>query len=233
MMKLKLDNSITRENDRGTRTDPIKPLTPEQEADLIKTEWKACRIAYVNRFMKSKLLADYEGPKDLEADAWIFFKNILGKFDVSKYEGKISKKYDVQGAGKPKTLGFYFKNYFYQRINFTACEARTDKKLRGTGPAEHMDEIAYDPEDTATSLSEHNHKYDVTGEIFAEVKKKDTEFQRFFYQLCIEQCTHKELREEYKDKFKIYKSLLEDMAKKFSDKYKLNSSTKKLSISED
>ena len=222
MMKLKLDNSVTRENDRGTRNDPIKPLSPEQKQELIKNQWKNCKIAYVNRFKKSGLMADYETAQDLEGDAWIFFENILGKFDLSKYEGKISKNYDVEGDGKPKTLDFFFKNYFYNRINFTACESRTDKKLRGVGPAEHMSEIVYDPEDNSQSLSEYQHKYDVTGEILAEVRKKDKDFRRFFEQKYIMQCTDKEMRDEYKEKFKLYKSMMEDMIKKYHVKYNID-----------
>lgn len=222
MMKLKLDNSMKRENDRGTRNDPIEPLTPEEIQEIKEKDWKACRVAYVNRMSKSKLFADYETIKDLENDAWIFFENILGKFDKAHFKGKIAKKYDVQGAGKPKTLSFYFKNYFYHRVNQTAQEARNEKKKRGIGPAEHMDEISYDPTDTQSGLSEHFFNYDVTGEIMAEVKRKDKEFQRFFAQLCIEQCSKKELREEYKEKYKIYESILNDIKNKYAEKHRLN-----------
>lgn len=220
-MELKLDNSVVRENDRGTRNDPEKPLTPEQKEYLRKKLGKKCILAYVNRFKKSGLESDWEDPRDLANDAWVFFENILGKFDLKKYDGKISKTYDVEGEGKPKTLEFYFKNYFYNRINFTAQESRTDKKERGIGPVEHMSEIIYDPEDNSQSLSEHHHKYEITGDILAEVKKKDKEFQRFFQQKFIDQCTDKELRDEYKDKFKIYKSLVEDMIKRYAAKYNL------------
>ena len=84
-----------------------------------------------------------------------------------------------------------------------------------------MSEVVYDPEDTSQALSEHQHKYEITGEILAEVKKKDIEFQRFFQQKFLEQCTDKELRDEYKERFKIYKSMVEDMISRLTAKYKL------------
>lgn len=223
MLNLKLDNSIKRENDRGTRNDPKEPLTPEEQKEIEANDWKYCRITYVNRMMKSRLYdPDVETIKDLENDAYIFFLNILGKFDKSFFKGKIAKKYDVSGKGRPKTLGWYFRNYFSHRVNQTAQESRNEKKKRGIGPAEHMDEIAYDPVDLGSGLSEHMFNFEVTGEIWIEVKKKDREFQRFFVQLCIEQCTQKELREEYKERYKVYKSMLTDLKNKYAEKYKMN-----------
>jgi hypothetical protein len=225
MINLKLDNSITRENDRGTRNDPKEPLTPEEQQDIKKNDWIYCKIAYVNRMMKSRLYdPDVETVKDLENDAWIFFENILGKFDKSFFKGRIAKKYDVSGNRSPKTLGWYFRNYFSHRVQQTAQESRNEKKKRGIGPAEHMDDIAYDPVDMSSGLSEHMFNYEVTGEIWTEVKKRDRDFQRFFVQLCIEQCTQKELREEYKDRYKMFKAMLTDIKNRYAEKYKLNMS---------
>lgn len=219
MLKLKLYSPISREDDRGTRNDPIKPLSGEQKERLKKSVWAACRAAYVNRMRKSALMDEVEEQGDLENSAWIFFENILSKFDLKPFEGKISK-FDVPGQGKPKTLEFYFKWYFSYRVNLNAREARQNKKDRGIGPAENMSEYSYDPEDNSM-FSEHFHKYDVTGEILSEVKKKDPEFQRFFYQSCQMQLSAFELKDEYKEKYKTFKSMLDDIVRKYSHKYKL------------
>lgn len=219
MLKLKLYSPISREDDRGVRNDPKKPLTGEMKQRLRTSVWDSCRAAYVNRMKKSALVDEVEETGDLEGSAWIFFENILSKFDLAPFEGKISK-FDVPGVGKPKTLEFYFKWYFSYRVNLNAREARQNKKDRGIGPAENMSEYSYDVEDNS-HYSQYNSKYEVTGEILAEVKKKDPEFQRFFEQAMVMQYPTSDLKEEYKEKYKTFKAMLDDITRKYQAKYKL------------
>lgn len=202
-LRLKLDKTVKREPDRSARNIPVQKLTEAEMKKLASECFDKCLRAYKKRMMASALLADYEEHTDLDGEAWIAMWNILRKFDKSKC-GKISK-FDEPGKTNPKTLKFYFLNYFYGRVNFIACEARAFKKLVGVGPAESFSEVTYDEEDTG-SVSEYNHKYEVTGIILSELKKRDEKFQRFFYQLYKLQITQKELREEYGEEFTVLKN---------------------------
>ena len=202
-LRLKLDKTIKREPDRSARHIPVKKLTEAEKIKLADECFDKCLRAYKKRMMASALLADYEEHTDLDGEAWIAMWNILNKFDKSKC-GPLAK-FDVPGKTAPKTLKFYFLNYFYGRVNFIACEARAFKKLVGVGPAESFSEITYDEEDTS-NVSEFNHKYEITGLILSELKKKDEKFQRFFHQLFRLQITQKELREEYGEEFTVLKN---------------------------
>ena len=204
-IKLKLDKTVKREPDRSARHIPVQKLTEKEMKDLAIECYEKCVRAYKKRMMASALLADYEDHSDLDGEAYIAMWNILRKFDKSKC-GPIAK-YDVPGKTSPKSLKFYFLNYFYGRVNFIACEARAFKKLVGVGPAEAFSEVTYDEEDTG-NVSEFNHQYAITGLILSELKKKDDTFQRFFYQLYKLQITQKELREEYGEDFSTLKNLM-------------------------
>ncbi len=197
-LQLKLDGWVKRDPDRSARNIPAKPLTEAIKKHLAVSCWDQCLRAYKKRMISSALLSDYETDRDLDAEAYIAMWNILNKFDISKC-GPLAK-YDVPGQFKPKTLEFYFTVYFSGRVNFIACEARAMKKQRGVGPAEGLTEISYDQADH-TSLSEHNHDYEITGILFQELKKKPESFQRFFHQTYKLQCTQREMREEYGDNF--------------------------------
>ncbi len=197
-LKLKLDNWVKRDPDRSARNIPSKPLTQKQKEYLAKVCQNICLRAYKSRMLASALISDFETDKDLESESYIAMWNIINKFDLSKC-GPLSK-YDVPGATRPKTLEFYFKNYFYGRVNFIACEARAQKKQRGVGPADSIQEISYDAQDVS-NITEHNHEYEITGVILSELKSRSAEFQRFFYQTFKLQCTQRELREEYGEKF--------------------------------
>jgi hypothetical protein len=220
-LKLKLDGWVKRDPDRSARNIPGKQLTEKQKQHLAKVCWIRCMRAYKNRMMASALISDFETDKDLDAEAYIAMWNILNKFDISKC-GLIAK-FDVPGAKNPKTLEFYFINYFYGRVNFIACEARAMKKQRGIGPADGLNEIAYDPADV-NNVTEHNHEYEITGVLLQELKKKNDEFQRFFYQTFKLQCTQREMREEYGDKFNILRhdlmKFIEDIKKQHKSDYK-------------
>lgn len=199
-LKLKLDGWVKRDPDRSARNIPGKQLTERQKQYLAKVCWVRCLRAYKNRMLSSALISDFETDKDLDAEAYIAMWNILNKFDISKCG--LLAKYDVPGAKNPKTLEFYFVNYFYGRVNFIACEARAMKKQRGIGPVDGVGEIAYDPMDNS-NVTENNHEYEITGILLQELKKKDEEFQRFFYQTFKLQCTQREMREEYGEKFNV------------------------------
>lgn len=211
MQKLKLDNYVKRAPDRKAREIPKRPLTEAEKlklADMNGPVWKKCLKAYVNRMRASALLSDFETEQDLVGEAYIAMWNILNKFDLAEC-GEVAK-YDVEGKTNPKTLEFYFVNYFYHRVNFIACEARAAKKQRGVGPAESLDEVSYDPEDEKSDFSEHFYKYNITGEILSELKAKDPIFRRFFVQLYRFRETQRDLRVEYGDRFNILKAQAQD-----------------------
>lgn len=192
---LKLDSSIKRENERSAREEPKDPLTPSEIEMLKETCFQKCRNAYVSRMTSSALKEENESIKDLENDAFLLMCNILSKFDKSKC-GKIAAK-DEKGDTNPKTLKFYFLNYFYGRVNFTAAEAREYKKKRGTGPNKNaVGDITYD-EEAQGNFSEYEYEYEATGGIFEKLKQKTDEFQRFFHQSVKVEMKEKELREEY------------------------------------
>ena len=195
-MRLKSDNSILRYTDRSARNAPTEPLTEKEKKRLAENCWQKCLNAYKIRMIKSGLLSDYETPEDLEGEAYILMWNILNKFDKSKC-GKISE-FDEPGAKAPKTLEFYFKNYFYGRVNFTAAEARDYKKKRGVGPRGVVDEVVYDEE---SSLGNNDYKYESTGNIFNLLSDQAFEFRRFFVQLHILELTKTEMREEWGKEF--------------------------------
>lgn len=220
MQKLKLDNFVKREVDRSARKDPTTPLTLDQKQDLAKKVWPKCEKAYKNRMRASALLSDFETEEDLKGEAYIMMWNILDKFDLSKC-GQIAN-FDTEGKTAPKTLEFFFVNYFYGRVNFVACESRAGKKQRGVGPAENLDDVSYDPEDSNADLTEYMHKYDITGELLSELKGKNFTFQRFFIQLYRMQYTQRELREEYKDRFNLLKAESTDFIGYLKEKYKIN-----------
>ena len=220
--QLKLDNTVLREPDRGTRNKPDDPLTDKEIKHLYETCWIKCRNGYCRRMKTSGLLSDWENPYDFterEGEAYIFFMNIMKKFDKSKC-GEIAD-FDIQGKTNAKTLEFYFKNYFYQRINLVALEARKAKKNRGIGGVgEAIAEITYDEQSEASG---NDYEYFSTGEVIRELENKSDKFKRFFKEYFIVGLSHKELKEEWGDEFSELKSELmgfkNDLKKKFKPKY--------------
>lgn len=197
-LQLKLDGWVKREPDRSARNIPAKKLTQKMKEHIAQKCYTNCLRAYKKRMISSALLSDFETHKDLDAEAYIAMWNIIEKFDISKC-GLIAK-FDVPGATNPKTIEFYFNTYFSSRVNFIACESRAFKKQRGVGPTDGLAEISYDAADHNV-MTEHNHEYEITGILLKKLKYKDQDFQRFFHQLYQLQCTQRELREEYGDKF--------------------------------
>lgn len=161
------------------------------------------------------VLVDKKGKKtEKKMDEWISLGAKIhfrqkGEFQMMylTYKGQELKTYDVPGQKKPKSLEFYFTNYFYGRVNFIACESRAAKKQRGVGPAESISEITYDPEDTS-NVTVHNHNYEITGVLLGELEKRSVEFKRFFMQTYKLECTQRELREEYGEKFNVLRQEL-------------------------
>jgi hypothetical protein len=220
MLRLKLDNFVKREPDRSARNIPTQPLTMEQKKYLAEKCLTKCTKAYINRMRSSALLADFEEIEELQGEAYIAMWNILNKFDLSKCG--LVQEFDEEGKTAPKTLEFYFTNYFYGRVNFIACEARAGKKQRGVGPAESLDDVSYDPEDEGGPITETQHKYEITGNVLMELKAKESRFQRFFVQMYRLQCTQRELREEYGDGFNVLKAQCADFISYIREKYQVN-----------
>lgn len=218
-MLLKADNGILRYPDRSARNEPVDPLTEAEKQHLRNTCWELCRNSYVLRMTKSALISDYEVAEDLVGEAWIFMENILSKFDKSKCGGIAD--FDEEGETAAKTLVFYFKNYYYGRVNFVACEARDYKKKRGQGMSSAAIDVIYD-EDSEGELSDLNHEYEATSNIFLELNKKSEEFQRFFYQSYRIQLSQKELREEWGTKFNKLKQELTKFKNQLKQKYHLD-----------
>jgi hypothetical protein len=196
-IKLKYDSWIKRKFSPKIKEAPKVPLDDKQKELILNKCWEKCYKAYRNRMTSSGLMSDFETQEDLVSEAWIAMNEIISRFDLSKC-GEVSE-YDVPGDDKPKTLEFYFLNYFYGRVNFMACEARTHKKSRNVHFSNSdFSEIEYAPVDDSIK---DDHEYEITGNILHELNKKPKDFQRFFYQTYILQCTYKELVDEYGQSF--------------------------------
>lgn len=225
-MTLKPDAYIKIETNRGTREPVKKPLTEEQRQFLIDNYGKKAAFIFKYRYRKSALASDFDEDSDLLQYGWSFFYNILDKFDLAEC-GEIGE-FDEPGADKPKTLIWYFNNYYSLRVNFAACESRNHKNNKHRkvgGPAEYFQEITYDEEDTNTSFS--NQQYEITGHIEYELeklKKNDELAYRFFIQKYKMGLSLKELRKEYDSvKFKELhnkvKKLIEVIKRNYKNDY--------------
>ena len=193
-LKLKQDGWIKRKYSPKIKENPVRPLTDEERTHIQVNCWEKCHRAYRNRMMASGLISDFETQDDLLGEAWIAMNEILDRFDLSRC-GEVSQ-HDVPGGDKPKTLVFYFLNYFYGRVNFMACEARTHKKSRNVQSyGAEISETEYSPIDERAGND--SSKYEITENILYELRKKSKEFQRFFYQIYGLQCSYKELVDEY------------------------------------
>ena len=216
---LKPDNGILRYVDRGTRNEPIDPLTKKEKDMLIEKCWEKCKNAYCRR-ISSGFMADFDEDGDLIGEAFILMNNILAKFDKSKC-GEIHPDEDIPGKKAPKTLMFYFKNYFYGRVNFTAAEARDFKNKRGVGPGGAVDGIIYDEEDDPIDKDP---KSETMSLIFEHLLKKNFEFKRFFVQLNLSEMSATEMREEWGKEFNELSQEVDffykDMKKSLESKYK-------------
>lgn len=219
MQQLKQDRTILRYPDRGARNEPDEPLTEADKKLLEEEVWEYCRNGYVRRIMKSGLMSDHDEIGDLTGEAYIFFHNIMSKFDKSKC-GKIAEE-DVPGAKNPKSLGWYFKVYFSGRINFVACEARDQKKKWGIGPRSSTGtvmEVSFDAKYTS-DFSEFEYENEATGEIFSDLKKKSDEFKRFFWETYKVEFKQSELRDRWGTKYNKLKNQLTKFKKDLNKKH--------------
>lgn len=217
-MKLKPDAWVKRKYAPKIKELPKSPLTKKQKSRLSKNCWEKCYKAYRNRMVYSGLMSDFDEQSDLVGEAWIAMLEILNRFDTSKC-GEIAD-YDVPGDKNPKTLEFYFLNYFYGRVNFMACESRTHKKSRNVGGStnQEIEEYEYNPIDESSYAT---HNSELSGVIMNELQLKPKSFQRFFYQSYILQCSYKELVDEYgQDECKDKKEELQDFVEILKKKYK-------------
>jgi len=221
--KLKLDNNVERITERGSIRPPKTPLT-KKELERLSTDKKfvnKCIGAYVNRMLKSRHYnVDTEDARDIYNDGYLFFINILGKFDKAPFKGKIAKKYDVPGKNIPKTIEFYFYDYFCRRINYASMESSKYKQnWGGTAPVDTMGEIVYDEETTERSgFLETSIEDEDWGKIFKELEKENFEFKRFYTQLYFLEITEKELREDYGERFNDFYQKSEDFHRKIREK---------------
>lgn len=105
----------------------IKPsrLNKKERAFLEERIFPECRAAYINRMIRSGHKNPAYEFSDLENDALLHFRNILGKFDKARC-GEIGDK-DVRGRKNKKTLEWYFYNYYCQRVNWTARDNTTKR----------------------------------------------------------------------------------------------------------
>jgi hypothetical protein len=130
----------------------------------------------------------------------------MDKFDKTKC-GKI-QKYDEPGKDKPKSLEFYFLNYFYGRVNFMACDTRTDKRKRGMvgSQATSMDEVAYNPEDRSASPEE-AHKYDSVKLLSDALGSQPKPVRDLFREIYIDGLPTDELKALHPDYLKLRRTL--------------------------
>lgn len=220
-MLLKPERALLRYVERDAREVLVEPLTDFEKEMLREKLQKYCITSFKRRMISSGLMADFDEQSDIENDAYLFMQNILDKFDKSKYKGKIAE-HDVPGAGKPKTLEFYFKIYFSGRINFTACEVRNLKKRQGSGSGA-MGDVIYDEELGESSLfnldSNVSCKYNSTELMLNHLKDKSDDFKQFLHESFIEQYSQKELKDKWQGKFSTLKSQLNQFKKEIKKKY--------------
>lgn len=221
-IKLKPDAWIKRKYSPKIKEAPKKPLSQKQKEQLQKSCFTKCLKAYSNRMTSSALVSDFESREDLHSEAWIAMNEILNRFDLSKC-GKVAK-YDVPGDKNPKTLEFYFYNYFCGRVNFMACESRTHKKSRNVQfSSQEIDEYEYNPIDEKNPMI-FSQEYEITGHLMNELQKRSPKFQRFFYQHYVLQCSYKELVDEYgqedcKEKKEELQGFIESIKKRYKSDF--------------
>ena len=206
--RLKSDNAIIRYVERGARNLPVDPLTLDEKNMLIEKCWEKCRNAYRSRISSSGLLADYDEIEDLVGEAYLLMNNILDKFDKSRC-GEIHPDTDIPGRKSPKTLMFYFKNYFYGRVNFTACEAREFKKSRGNGPRGVVEEVSYDEEFNQKDFSLNRAsscEFSASEVIIQKLKNKDPNLKNYINDKAIQGLTEAELEQKWEGSYTKLKS---------------------------
>ena len=205
-MKLSPEVWFNRRYESNTKTAPTKPLTKKERKMLTETCLKRCQAAYISRMTASGLKCNLDSVDDLKSEAWIAMENIMDKFDKSKC-GKIVK-YDKEGKDQPKSLEFYFINYFFGRVNFMACDTRTVKQKRGMigGTSSSMDEISYNPADTGSS-PDANYRFDALNMLTAELKKQPDSVRALFDQIYNEGLSAEELKTMHKDYLKVRRAL--------------------------
>lgn len=205
-MKLSLETYYGRRYESNTKNAPKKPLSKKERAHLTETCLKKCISAYISRMTASGLLTGLDSVDDLKNEAWIAMENIMDKFDKSKC-GKIVK-YDEPGKDKPKSLEFYFLNYFYGRVNFMACDTRSEKKKRGLigNQASSVDEVVYNPEDESAN-PENMHKFDSLKKLSTEIAKLPEPVQKLFDEIYIQGLSTEDLKSRHTDYLKLRRSL--------------------------
>lgn len=205
-MKLGLETYFGRRYESNTKIKPSKPLTKKERKFLHETCFKKCLSAFISRMTASGLMSNLDGIPDLTGEAYIAFNNIMDKFDKSKC-GKI-EKYDVPGKDKPKSLEFYFLNYFYGRVNFMAVDTRSEKRKRGMigSQTSSVDEVVYNPEDRSAD-PERAHKYDSIHLLREALNKQPEPVQNLFNDVYIEGLTTSELKERHPDYLKLRRAL--------------------------
>lgn len=204
--------------ERKKRYEVKKPLSQEQK-DFLKREVQDWAIrGYLRRFKASGLIDDVSTEEDIKQYGFLFFNDILEKFDLAPYEGKIAE-YDVQGENNAKTLEFFFKAYMQKRISWAAHEVRKEKKKKKaqSGDAASYDYL-YDDVDHSTSIQEE--EYHITGVIKNEVKKLPIETQRFYKEMYEFEMTNNELKMRYEDKFNEHHNRIKKMLEHIKKNHK-------------
>tara|TARA_Y100000034_G_C6907833_1_gene421847 strand:+ start:3805 stop:4521 length:717 start_codon:yes stop_codon:yes gene_type:complete len=202
-IQLKAENFIKNNCEPRGIKELEMPLTKKQKKNLMDNETlrNKCIYAYFNRIKKSKLyVEEQESDEDIKNNGFLFFNNILDKFDRKPYKGKISK-YDEEGPNSPKSLEFYFYNYFCHRVQYMAMEKRKYvKDFNMLKPVDTLGQIMYDGEYTgdSTEIKEHECKYDITLEYLKRLEKETDEGYKSFLQDKFELgLSINELRERY------------------------------------
>lgn len=218
-MKLGTETYYIRKYESNTKVPPKDPLTSEEKEFLKTTLANKCLAAYVARMTSSGLQNDLDMIQDLHGESWAALDNILDKFDKSKC-GKI-EKYDVPGAKNPKSLEFYFYNYFCHRVNFMACDTRTEKRKRGMIGSKSFStgEVIYNPEDKSIN-PESPHMFDTIKYLYKELLTQPQAIQDLFHEIYVEEFETEELKAKHPDYLKLRRTLgafLKDFNEKYSN----------------
>ena len=205
-MKLSLETFFGRRYESKTKQEPKQPLNEKDRKHLLDNILKKCTSAYISRMTGSGLTNVLDSNADLVSEAYIAMVNIMDKFDKGKC-GVIAE-FDVQGETAPKTLEFYFYNYFCWRVNFMAEDTRQGKRKRGMiGPSSgSTDQTVYNPEDQAAN-PEYHHRFDSHRFLMAELKLQPQQIQDLFQDSYVDKMKTDELKKLYPDYLKLRRAL--------------------------
>ena len=155
---------------------PCRKLTLAQRKRLEDNIFERCVASYFSRMKASGMINDEETLESIRGQAWEEFQGAMDRFDMKRI-GKLADK-DKNGKKSPKSLEFYFLNWFNNAVNTRSLE--TFKNNEGQRLTDNMDEeqedkleSKHEPEET-----EPDHRYLFISNLIAN---ESEDLKAFFY----------------------------------------------------